>query len=90
MRPETKAKYPGDWKEISKVLRDKVGKCERCGKVPGEGQWLTVHHKDYNPANNKRGNLIVLCPACHFYVQSVIDKEDPRQYEFSFVGSKNG
>lgn len=39
-------------------------KCCRCGydKCP---EILQVHHKDFNPRNQDRENLLLLCPNCH-------------------------
>lgn len=36
IRPENKARYPADWKAISKRIRDRAGDhCERCGVPNG-------------------------------------------------------
>ena len=40
------------------------GKCERC-KNSLKGLKPHIHHKDKNPKNNKKGNLVLLCPNCH-------------------------
>lgn len=40
------------------------GKCERC-KKPLKGLKPHIHHKDKKPSNNKKSNLILLCPNCH-------------------------
>jgi hypothetical protein len=39
--------------------------CEKCGV--GVEHRLEVHHKDRDPYNNDRGNLITLCDFCHKY-----------------------
>lgn len=48
------------------TYRNKVNlqECEVCGwkEVP---EVLEVHHKDTNRLNNKRSNLLVVCPTCH-------------------------
>jgi len=46
--------------------------CEVCNNKEwlGESIWLEIHHKDSNNKNNKRDNLIIVCPNCH----SIIDK----------------
>ena len=36
--------------------------CEACGKT---GQYLHRHHKDRDPTNNVRENIMILCVACH-------------------------
>jgi len=38
-----------------------IPNCELCGKNKG----LIVHHKDKNPENNERSNLIKVCKRCH-------------------------
>lgn len=72
MRPETKAKYPPHWKLITKwVIYSRGSRCEECGVRNGEnGKILTVHHIDYNPANNGLDNLMVLCQGCHLRLQA--------------------
>jgi 5-methylcytosine-specific restriction endonuclease McrA len=47
-------------------LKDVCGwACERCGESPEKRKMLHAHHIDEDPQNNKRENLIVLCPKCH-------------------------
>lgn len=67
MRPETKAKYPSKWSEISKATIEARGSyCEACGRSRGNPYpILTVHHIDYDPSNNDPANLVVLCQGCH-------------------------
>lgn len=48
-------------KECRDALRDH---CEICGAT---ANILEVHHKDRNPYNNSKKNLITLCDACHKY-----------------------
>ena len=38
--------------------------CELCGN---NNVRLEIHHKDKNPFNNDKNNLITLCPKCHRY-----------------------
>lgn len=72
MRPETKAKYPPNWKAISRWTIDARGaQCEECGRTKeDDGIVLTVHHIDYDPSNNDLSNLIVLCQGCHLRRQA--------------------
>uniref|UniRef100_A0A6H2A2S6 Putative homing endonuclease n=1 Tax=viral metagenome TaxID=1070528 RepID=A0A6H2A2S6_9ZZZZ len=72
MRPETKAAYPKNWREISLEIRGSRNyTCEGCGQYGSRpGNPLTVHHIDYNPANNPPGNLLLLCAKCHLKVQA--------------------
>ncbi|MFH1696811.1 MAG: HNH endonuclease signature motif containing protein [Candidatus Diapherotrites archaeon] len=51
---------------IPKSLREKIlnsvrHKCELCGTSIN----LDLHHKNYNPADNREENLIAVCPNCH-------------------------
>lgn len=77
MRPETRAAYPSDWPGIARKVKEERGnRCEKCGQV-GDfvsktargNNYLTVHHRDYNPANCEPGNLVVLCQGCHLALQ---------------------
>jgi 5-methylcytosine-specific restriction endonuclease McrA len=74
IRPENKALYPKDWKQISLRIRFERagGRCEWCpaenGKphpVTGSKVALTVAHLDHNPSNNVDSNLAALCQKCH-------------------------
>lgn len=71
MRPETKALYPANWKEISdKVKVNRKHTCEGCGQVGNKPRNpLTVHHIDFNPANCRDDNLLLLCAKCHLRLQ---------------------
>jgi len=40
------------------------GVCERCGESL-EGLNPDFHHKNGDPSDNRKSNLIVLCPNCH-------------------------
>lgn len=81
MRPETKARYPLNWRRISSwTIRARGNKCESCGVRNGErGKVLTVHHIDYDPSNNALGNLAVLCTGCHLRRQAQ-DLSDTTRY----------
>lgn len=72
MRPETKAKYPINWKHISRwTISARGNKCEECGRTPKlDNIVLTVHHIDYDPSNNALDNLAVLCQGCHLRRQA--------------------
>ena len=72
--PWTRARYPGDWEEIARAVKERAGwRCERCGHPsdPATGHTLTVHHLDGDPGNNEPGNLVALCQRCHLHVQAV-------------------
>lgn len=74
IRPEMKKHYGKEWKRISKALRDTVWSCMACKKLAGPGRVLTVHHADFNPANNALVNLVVLCAPCHLRKHGLIRK----------------
>ena len=72
IRPENKARYPKDWKEIRKsILARANNRCEFCG-VPnysirenGTKVVLTIAHLDHTPENCNPDNLRALCQKCH-------------------------
>lgn len=41
-----------------------AAKCQRCGKSL-RGMRPHIHHKNQNPSDNRKENLILLCPNCH-------------------------
>ncbi len=66
--------YPDNWEQIAEEIKDAARWCcQGCGVQcyrPGEvvkdrRRLLTVHHKDRNPANCAKDNLIALCTRCH-------------------------
>lgn len=73
IRPENKARYPKNWKEISLRIRERAGnKCEGCGAenykphpVTGSKVILTVAHLDHTPENCSDENLKAWCQKCH-------------------------
>jgi 5-methylcytosine-specific restriction endonuclease McrA len=42
-------------------------RCPGCGRSRDETVAMHVHHRDGNPANNRRQNLIALCNQCHLH-----------------------
>ena len=96
IKPENRKYYNSEWKKLSeKIIIERGEKCERCGRKRDRYErnkfWLTVHHKDRNPANNNPDNLIVLCPKCHFYYERMINLgyyNNPNQLEFNFTNEK--
>lgn len=83
MRPEARLLYSKDWPEISRRTISAKGRlCEECIRRPGiEDIILTVHHIDYNPANNDPRNLIVLCQGCHLRRQGRELKEATKYHK---------
>ena len=47
----------------SRKLLNEIGKCELCGF--NDKRALCIHHKNKNPRDNSRDNLILLCWNCH-------------------------
>ena len=66
-----KKPYHKNWHAISRKVKEsqnyKCGKCGRAGR-------LETHHKDYNPSNNNRNNLVALCRKCHLEIHKPKDK----------------
>lgn len=90
---KNKSHYPKNWDEISISVKTEAGwRCEKCGEAfePGcnikyfglksnrKQLTFTVHHKDRNPMNNKRENLIALCSACHCRAELPIIRQEKR------------
>ncbi|MEL6218299.1 MAG: hypothetical protein AAFR79_07510 [Pseudomonadota bacterium] len=79
IRAENRARYPANWKQISKEIREAAGnRCEGSplypdcraenGKphpVTGSKVVLTVAHLDHQPENCDRSNLRAWCQRCH-------------------------
>lgn len=71
IRPENKARYPKDWKQISLRIRARAdNKCEDCGVEnysirDGSKIILTVAHLDHTPENCTDDNLRAWCQRCH-------------------------
>ena len=79
IRPENKARYPKNWKQISAAIRERAGnKCEGSPAYPdcraengaahpstGSRVVLTVAHLDHTPENCEPENLRAMCQRCH-------------------------
>lgn len=74
IKPENKARYPKNWKQISEDIRFNraKNKCEQCGAenykphpVTGSIVILTVAHLDHIPENCDYSNLKAMCQRCH-------------------------
>jgi len=79
IRPENKARYPKNWKQISQDCRDRAGNC--CEGSPaypdcrvkngephpetGSKVVLTTAHLDHTPENCEPENLKAWCQRCH-------------------------
>ena len=72
IKPENKALYPSNWKEIrTSMLRRANNCCEFCGipnytiRENGSKVVLTIAHLDHTPQNCDPSNLRALCQKCH-------------------------
>lgn len=72
--PMDKSKYPSDWDQIARSVKDAAGwKCEPCGKQcyrPGEKvertqDVLTVAHINHVESDCRPENLVAACSVCH-------------------------
>ena len=67
--PIDKSKYPKNWNEIAKRVKDAAGwKCVACGVGHLEdktmGSCLTVHHPNRDTWNDG-AEMVALCARCH-------------------------
>lgn len=79
-------KYPDNWQEISRKVKDRAEWCcIRCGHPhnPATGYTLTVHHLDLNPSNNAWWNLAALCQRCHLHIQGKVIIEQIWMFDHS-------
>lgn len=79
IKPENKARYPKNWKEIADEIRARAeNKCEGSPMFPdckaengkphpvtGSKVVLTVAHLDHTPENCEPDNLKAWCQRCH-------------------------
>lgn len=77
IKPENKARYPKNWKEIRKSILNRAdNKCEFCGVENHSYRLnektgkrvrivLTIAHLDHTPENCTPENLKALCQKCH-------------------------
>jgi len=73
IRPENKALYPENWKEIVARINKRAGDCcEVCGAenhkphpVTFSRVVLTTMHLNHNPADCRDENLKAACQRCH-------------------------
>ncbi len=73
IRKENKGRYPKNWKEISKRIRERAkNRCEFCGAenhkphpITKSKVVLTVAHLNHVPEDCRDENLKALCQKCH-------------------------
>lgn len=86
MPRKSTGKYPKDWNDISKAVKDAAEwKCVRCNHphdIPA-GYMLTVHHLDMNCSNCAWWNVISLCQKCHLIIQAKVILERDWMFEHS-------
>ena len=51
------------------ILIRSNGKCEKC-KTSLKGLTPDIHHKNLDPSDHRKVNLIVICPNCHRKIHS--------------------
>ena len=84
-RPSS-GKYPDNWPEIAKAIKDAADWCcIRCGHAHEveSGYVLTVHHLDLNKSNCYWWNLVALCQRCHLRIQAKVVMIQPWMFEHS-------
>ena len=70
-----RGKYPYQWKQISQSILKRDGyACRLCKSYIN----LQVHHRDVNPENNNRRNLITLCTSCHGLTHAALRRAEGR------------
>ena len=62
--------------------------CPGCGRSRSETTSMHVHHRDGNPRNHSRDNLIALCRKCHLGGEHDLDVDDPRLTKPSVTASR--
>lgn len=62
--------------------------CPGCGATRDQTTSMHVHHRDGNPHNHSRENLVALCRSCHLGGEHGLDVDDPRLSKPSVSASK--
>lgn len=96
IRPEMKARYPKNWKLISRFIRHyrAKNKCEWCGAINGEAHPITgskvvlttAHVYDHRPENCSFFNLAALCQRCHNTHDAEMRREGTKQRKLANSG----
>ena len=75
-----KHRYPPDWKEIAKRVKDEAGwRCEACDNPHGPSPYiLTVDHLNHDP-ENRAAVLMALCQRCHLRRQGMRPRPETRE-----------
>ncbi|WP_069791289.1 HNH endonuclease (plasmid) [Cyanobacterium sp. IPPAS B-1200] len=74
------SRYPQNWTDIAYSLKEKAKwRCQKCGVQcikPGDKTahlskserakiTMVVHHRNYQPEDNREENLVCVCKPCH-------------------------
>lgn len=95
IRPEMKARYPKNWKEIRKAILERANnRCEMCG-VENHSEYirekdgkrikhvLTIAHiHDDSPENCNPDNLMALCCFCHNKMDAKMRQQHAKQTKY--------
>lgn len=77
IRPENRARYPANWKEIRARIQERAGDCcEECGVPNGSLRGATTivcttAHLDHTPEHCDDDNLRFWCQRCHLAYDQV-------------------
>lgn len=97
IRPENRARYPRNWKQISAAIRERAAnKCEWCGArngeqhpVTGSKVVLTTAHLDHTPEHNDPSNLASLCQRCHNRYDAPVRRAGIRERQLARVAIRD-
>lgn len=86
IKPENKARYPKNWKQIREAILERAGnRCEFCGlenhtiNERGSKVVLTIAHLDNVPEHCDPSNLRALCQKCHLTYDAKFHAENARK-----------